>query len=706
MRYSILVIVGVLCCVTAFGATIHVPGDQPTIQAGIDAAVNGDTVLVANGTYTGDGNRDIDFGGKGIVLRSENGPDFTIIDCNCSVIDCHRGFFFHSGEDSAAVVDGFTITDGCGCYGGYTEQSVGSGIRCDSSSSPTITNNTISGNSAIGGGGISCNDHSNPIISNNTIRGNSAFFGGGGISCNDHSNPTISSNTISGNSGFSGGGGISCNDHSSPTISNNTISGNSAKGGIGSPGHGGGISCDNSNPTISNNTITRNSAGDGGGISCHQSSPTITNSIIWANTGGQISGSPIVAYCDIAGGWEGEGNINTNPLFVDPYNDNYDVCSQSPCIDAGNPDMLDADGTGSDIGVFYPNHPECNFGNIWYVSPGGNDTTGDGSPSNPFRTIQHAINVSVHLDSVIVENGTYREKINFGGKSTLVASNYVFSGDTRDIQNTIIDGTSDSTFATFASLVTFISNEDSAAIITGFTIRDARLTGAISCYDSNPTISYNTISGNSAFSRGGGIGCRFSSPTISNNTISGNSSPSGGGLSCQYSSFPSLVNNIIAFSIDGEAIYCDGSSGPVLTCCNVYGNEGGDWLECIADQAEMNGNFSADPQFCDTASGDYHLNAVSPCLPANNECRGLIGALGVGCTCCRFRGDVNHDGKPVLDVADLLFLIYYVFREGPQPDCLEEANVFVDQAGVVDIVDLQYLIDYMFNEGPAPPPCP
>jgi hypothetical protein len=71
----------VLGSTTAFGATIRVPADYPTIQTGIDAASSADTVLVADGTYMGTGNKDLDFGGKAIAVRSENGPDNCIIDC-------------------------------------------------------------------------------------------------------------------------------------------------------------------------------------------------------------------------------------------------------------------------------------------------------------------------------------------------------------------------------------------------------------------------------------------------------------------------------------------------------------------------------------------------------------------------------------------------------------------------------------------------
>jgi len=95
-----------------------------------------------------------------------------------------------------------------------------------------------------------------------------------------------------------------------------------------------------------------------------------------------------------------------------------------------------------------------------------------------------------------------------------------------------------------------------------------------------------------------------------------------------------MDGTIVAFSTAGKGVACDGVSGPVLTCCDVYGNAGGDWLGCIGSQYGINGNFSADPLFCGADLGDFTLRSDSPCLPGQHpdsyDC-GLIGAFSEGC---------------------------------------------------------------------------
>ena len=72
--------------------------------------------------------------------------------------------------------------------------------------------------------------------------------------------------------------------------------------------------------------------------------------------------------------------------------------------------------------------------------------------------------------------------------------------------------------------------------------------------------------------------------------------------------------------------------------------------------------------------------------------------------CCDIRGDIDHNGSPLIDIADLVYLVDYMFNEGPTPVCLGEADL--DANGVNDIADLVFLVDYMFNDGPEPVACP
>jgi len=359
------------------GDAIYVPLQFPTIQAAIDASYGGDTIIVLDGTYTGGGNRDIDFNRRAITLKSESGPESCIINCEGTERYPHRGFYFHSGENSQSIIDGFTISGGLVC-------GPGAGIYC-SNSSPTITNCIIGGNYSKGncgppgepayGGGIYC-DNSSPIISNCVIRGNTGGHRGGGIYCqnnswpvitnciirgnvsftpnvtgagggmyNSHSNPILSNCTFSGNRSVSGGGLL--NNYSSPVLTNCTFSQNSAT--LALTSHLGGAMYNiNSSPTLTNCTFNGNSAGGGdeypaygGGIYNWNGKPNLTNCIFWDNSdeGGvdesaQIHttgvGGPVINYSCIqgwTGGFGGTGNIGADPCFADSANDDYHLQS-------------------------------------------------------------------------------------------------------------------------------------------------------------------------------------------------------------------------------------------------------------------------------------------------------------------------------------------------------------------------------------------
>jgi len=350
MRCGIISVCFIFALVsTAQAITVHVPADQPTIQAGIDAAVDGDTVLVAPGTYV----ENINFNGKAITVKSGNGAEVTTIDGNQS----GTVVAFGNGEELDSIIDGFTITNGLAGSGG--------GITCGENSSPTIKSNIITGNNTngnighTGGGGIFTLS-SSPLIIDNLISQNTGDWSGGGIYCYYYSNPIITNNIIIYNKAVSSaenghGGGIACRVDSSPLIMNNVICHNESNS------NAGGIYCFlASSPAIVNNIIFGNKASIVGGGICLQrgNSPTIYNSILWNNTapaGHEIAvlfyhtpSSLSVSYSDVQGGeagvfvdssctlnW-GAGMIDADPLFVDPTGGDFHLKWDSPCRDTGD----------------------------------------------------------------------------------------------------------------------------------------------------------------------------------------------------------------------------------------------------------------------------------------------------------------------------------------------------------------------------------
>jgi hypothetical protein len=278
---------------------INVPDHQPTIQAGVNAASKDDTVLVANGTFTGAGNRDIDTYGKEIVILSSGGPEYTIIDCQASSSDPHRGFFFHSGETSLTIVEGFTIQGGYAPVNSSRGLSEGGGILCDSSSSPRILNTIFRQNNAEeAGGGICCLLSSAPTLLDCTFDDNTAIgytgFGlsvagyGGAIRCMS-SSPYLKSCMIVNNQADIGGG-MSCSN-SGPILEVCTFRQNTATKLFGfdpiGPGVGGGIHLFESAPMLIECVFDRNIAeaenimhyyeGIGGGMAVFDGAPHIIN---------------------------------------------------------------------------------------------------------------------------------------------------------------------------------------------------------------------------------------------------------------------------------------------------------------------------------------------------------------------------------------------------------------------------------------------
>ena len=174
-------------------------GEYPTLQTAIDAAAVGDTVLAMPGTYTGEGNKNLDFQGKDLCLIGAGGPEETIIDCEFE----GRGAYFGNGESRAAVLQGFTIRNGLSI-----DESKGAGIRCESD--PSLLDLVIEDCQANYTGGLSINWGS-PLVKGVSIRGcSTSDYGGGAMVCNG-STAEFEDVEFVGNTGFCGGGVEVCN---------------------------------------------------------------------------------------------------------------------------------------------------------------------------------------------------------------------------------------------------------------------------------------------------------------------------------------------------------------------------------------------------------------------------------------------------------------------------------------------------------------
>jgi predicted outer membrane repeat protein len=600
---------------------IRVPEVYETIQEAIDAASNGSVILVNDGTHTGS----IDFGGKEITVKSVNGVGSTIINGGgrCSVVT------FRSGENALSILEGFTITNGSGTTDGGVLY--GGGIYCGNSI-PTITNCTITGNSADYGGGIYCYNsfptitdctitgnssnavpdvdstgngggiycyNSSPTITKSTISDNTADQGGGGIYCVKASIPAITKSTITGNSASSGGG-IHCDYSSSPTITNSTITGNSANTVpyVDSTGNGGGIYSEKSSPAITNCTISGNSAENGGGgIYCSSpyASPTITNCIIWGNTavtsGEQIynGGSAYINYSNIQGGWLwGVGNIGEDPLFVDSENEDYRLQPGSPCIDSGTNAGAPGDDTdgnsrpqgfGYDMGLYetastiYSDYD----GDGYTVDEGDCDDTDATKNPGALEICSDGIDQDCNGYDIACnptiyvpsEYDTIQEAINSAqGGGVILVDNGTYYENINFLGKDIT-----------------LRSEDGAlnTTIDGNAIGNA--VNFVYGESSSTVLDGFTIinGGNDKYGFGSGIYCYSSSPTIKNCEITANLADIGGGIHC-VSSSPLITNCTIrcnSADIDGGGISCY-DSNPTITKSTISGNsaENGGGISC------------------------------------------------------------------------------------------------------------------------------
>jgi hypothetical protein len=404
----------------AVGSTIHVPGNAGTIQEGINSAQQGDTVLVDEGTYY----ENIKFKGKSIIVASkfilDHNPDHilnTIINGSMVTNPDSASCVIFNGEDSNAVLQGFTLTEGGGTI--YFLSDLKTTTKYD-------------GKITVEGGGIFFNE-SNATVKNNLIINNHAnairgynYNGGGGIStfCSNpkiYNNIIINNRTISANGTYAYAAGIVLNE-SQGVIRNNIIYHNTTTG-------RGALFIDiNLSSVVENNTIVGNICNrDASGIFNRTSNSVYRNNIVWKNIDidDQVKGmdnDDIFEYCFTDQVFNSTQNIfNSYPEFSESK---FMLDPNSPCIDAGNPDIIFGEiedstnpgyarlpslgSTRNDIGAyggpFADVFPDFNFEDVMIPDQLTIPVATVNKSISKKITLSNLSTKSLHIDSITVNN--------------------------------------------------------------------------------------------------------------------------------------------------------------------------------------------------------------------------------------------------------------------------------------------------------------
>ncbi len=324
----------------------NVPNDYSTIQEAIDASSDGDTIMVSPGIYY---ENDIIFDGKKIVLLSSEGPENTIIDGS----DNGRIFDITQGESFDTEINGFTIQNG--------NHSTGSAIRIINDSYLTVKNCIIQNNSAPGiwtRAAVTIGQEYNnatrtpagaKFISTSFIN-NSGYYGAAVF--NEESGEQSSEFIeciFDSNNGY---GGAAIFGTRNSIIRNCIFIDNYTSGPSNAI-----IQNEGGNPEIINSVFYNNQSyvlGRNSSLPTHIINCVSKNNLGFINLSETDVNLIQVSYSNIEGGYEGEGNIDIDPLFVNAENDDFSLQEGSPCIDAGNPDShLDPDSTIADMGAIY-----------------------------------------------------------------------------------------------------------------------------------------------------------------------------------------------------------------------------------------------------------------------------------------------------------------------------------------------------------------
>ncbi len=386
-------------------------------------------------------------------------------------------------------------------------------------------------------------------------------------------------------------------------------------------------------------------------------------------------------------------DVDNCPDDFNPSQDDFDadavgdVCDN--CPNAYNPLQEDVDGDG--IG------DSCEVLRTWLVQADGLGDVVD---------IQMAVDSTTHGDTIKLADGVYtgigNYDVDLKSRRILITSENGPAFTTIDPQGT--SGTPHRAFALQGeeTLETIIEN---VTITGGYgqTFQDASSGGGILFHESPATVRNVVFTGNEAVA-GGAVYVLSCDPHFINCTFVDNTAPLGPAIFSYDFANVILENSIVAYNSSGNPTYCLESGTVTALCTDVYGNPGGNWVGCLSGQDGANGNFTANPGFCDYENGDYSIGATSQCAPDNNDCAVLIGALDIGCSGCDCGqvGDVNCDDG--VDPLDIQFLVAFVYQGNDarceKPACPTQAGDVNCDDGV-DPLDIQFMVAFVYQGNDA-----
>ncbi len=344
-------------------------GDYPTIQVAVVYCTDGDTVALTDGVFSGDQNRDIDFFGREITVRSQSGhPASCTIDCGGSESAPHRAFHLVSAEGPGAIITGIQMVNGWAspdggamllagssptvreCIFSNNFSSEGGAVCSRVASGAVFTDCVFSDNRAEYGGALMITNSADPTFDRCTIEGNQASVEAGAVCCRLSAAPTFTSCVFENNLAAYRAGGLLADDESRPTVTLSTFHANAGNSG------GGAYCCSQSIGSFVQCTFAANSGpAGGGGLTCGcQGVANLDACIIAASTSGEAiycwsSGTATLRCSDLhgnAGGdWVGmiadqfgmNGNISQDPLFCDLAAGDLTLHAGSPCLAGHHP---------------------------------------------------------------------------------------------------------------------------------------------------------------------------------------------------------------------------------------------------------------------------------------------------------------------------------------------------------------------------------